>query len=526
MEIETKIVLIIDDGWGIAKAGPGNYIKQANTPNFDYYIRHYPHSKNKASGAAVGLPDGVQGNSEVGHLHIGAGRIIWQMYELINRRIKDKTFYSNKQLLKALNNAKINNSALHLIGLCSDEGVHAHINHLFAILKLAKQNKIKDIFIHFFADGRDVEEKSAKKYIEQIEQNGIGKIITICGRYYSMDRDNNWNRTKKAYDLLTKGVGHKSKNAIDAIEMAYRRGDKTDYYIKPIALDGFTPIKDNDTVIFFNFRTDRPRQLTKAFTSSVFNHFKRDTVLKTHFLTMSNYDKTFSCPHMFDEDPVKNNLGQVISNEKLKQLRLAETEKYAHVTYFFNSQIEKPNKGEDRVMISSPKVPSYDKKPEMSAKQIAKEAHKQINKKKYDFILINFANLDLVGHSAKKKAIIRAVEVVDVCTKFVVDAALKNGYTCIITADHGSAEEKLYPNGLPKPAHSSNPVNLIVVTNDRLIRQIKLRNGGQSDVAPTILEMMGIEIPYEMTGKSLIKNPSKLKRFLKIDEAKKRLRIN
>jgi 2,3-bisphosphoglycerate-independent phosphoglycerate mutase len=398
-------------------------------------------------------------------------------------------------------------SRLHLMGLCSDEGVHAHTDHLIALLELAKKKGLRDVQIHFFADGRDVAEKSAQKYVDIIEKAakriGVGRIGSIVGRYYAMDRDQNWDRTKEAYDMLTLGKGFKAKSASEAIEMAYKRGDKTDYYIQPTIIAGFEPIKEGDSVIFFNFRTDRPRQLTMCFIDNGFSRFKREAFPKVHFMSMTAYDQSFICPAAFREELVRHNLGQVLAENGLKQLRLAETEKYGHVTYFFNSQVEEPNEGEDRVMIPSAKVPSYDMKPEMSAYEIAAEAQKQIKTKKYDFMLINFANCDLVGHSAVKEAIIKAVEVVDSCTSKVVDAGVKSGYKVIITADHGSAEDKLYPDGNPKPAHSSNPVNFILVDPKLKTLNPKLRNGGQIDVAPTILKLMGLPIPKEMTGKPL-----------------------
>ena len=504
-----RVALIITDGWGVAKPGSGNYVSQARTPNMNRFLKEYPHALLKASGNAVGLPKGAQGNSEVGHLHMGAGRIVWQMYERINLSIKNKSFFKNKALLKAMNVK----GSLHIMGLCSDEGVHAHIDHLTALLKMAKKQKVKEVFIHFFADGRDVPEKSARKYVRMIESSmkrlDIGKIATVIGRFYSMDRDKNWNRTKKAYDMLVLGKGFKVKNVKEAIEKAYERGDKTDYYIQPTVIvdkneKPITTIKDKDSVIFFNFRTDRPRQLVKSFISKKFNRFRREFWPKVLFTTMTQYDKTFNCPFAFKEEKVKNKLSKLLAKNGLKQLRMAETEKYAHVTYFFNCQIEKPNKGEDRILIPSSKVPSYDMKPEMSAYEIAEEASRQISKKKYDFVLINFANCDLVGHSAVKKAIIKAVEVVDECTGKVVKTCLENDYIVIITADHGSAEDKLYPDGKPKPAHSTNPVNFIIVSNDEKLKKINLMKGGLKDVAPTILDLMNIKKPKEMTGKSLI----------------------
>ncbi len=493
--------------------GPGNYVLQANTPVFDYLIKNYPHTLNKASGEAVGLPPGTQGNSEVGHLHIGAGRRVWQPYEKINQAIENGSFFTNRALIKAVDFVKKNNSNLHLIGLCSDEGVHAHTDHLLALLKLSLKRKLSRVFIHFITDGRDVPEKSAAKYIKIIERvikiTGIGRIATVIGRYYAMDRDNNWGRTKKAYDLLTLGKGFLAKSAIEAIKKAYQRGDKTDYYIEPTVILGknekpISLIKNRDSVIFFNFRTDRPRQLTEAFIKKRFDKFKREIRPRVLFTTMMEYDKTFSCSFAFGEEVVKNNLGQVLAKHKLRQLRIAETEKYAHVTYFFNSQIERPNEGEKRILISSPKVSSYDQKPKMSAYKITAEAVKQIKKKEFDFILINFANCDLVGHSAVKKAIIKAVEVVDECMGRVVRVGLQNDYDLVITADHGSAEDKLYSDGRPKPSHSINPVNFIIVSNDKRLQKIKLEKGEQKDVAPTVLEIMEIKKPKEMRGESLI----------------------
>jgi len=502
--MKRRLILIIDDGWGIAPPGPGNYISQAKTPNFNNYLNSYPHTVNQAAGNAVGLPEGAQGNSEVGHLHIGAGRIVWQMYEMINRATKDKSFFKNKKLIEAIEFAKKKKSALHLMGLCSDEGVHAHTDHLIALLKMAKSHGLKEIYIHFFADGRDVPEKSAKKYVDMVEKVKIGKIASIVGRYYSMDRDTNWDRTKKAYDLLTLGIGFKAKTATEAVDMAYKRGDKTDYYIQPTIIEGFEPIKDNAAVIFFNFRTDRARQLSYAFFDKKFSKFERKAFPKIKFATMTPYDKSFEKIAAYQEEKIINNLGQILAKNSLKQLRLAETDKSGHVTFFFNSQVDKPFKGETRIIIPSSKVPSYDLKPEMSAYEIANEAVKQINSKKFDFIVMNFANCDLVGHSAIKDAIIKCVEVVDECTGKVVDAALKNDYIVIVTADHGSAEEKIYSDGKLCPAHSRNPVNFIIISNYLQLKKLKLRKGGQQDVAPTILEIMGLKKPKEMTGKSLI----------------------
>jgi len=505
-KIIKKLILVVMDGWGIAPSSPGNYITQAKTKNFNYFIKNFPNTINKAAEKAVGLPLGTQGNSEVGHLHIGAGRIILQMYEKINEAIKNKSFFENKTLVKAINFAKESDSSLHLVGLCSDGGVHSHLNHLFALLQMAKRRKVKKVFIHFIADGRDVPEKSAQKYIKIIEEKikkiGVGKIATVIGRYYAMDRDNNQNRIKKAYDLIMFSKGFKVKSASEAINLAYKRGDKTDYYIKPTLINNkekkpIAFIEKNDSLIFFNFRTDRLRQLVNKFLikASEFNLL---------IATLTEYKKTFTCHFGFKEDVIKNNLGQILENYKLKQLRIAETEKYAHVTYFFNSQIEDFFKNEERILIPSSKVSSYDKKPEMSAYEITDKLIKEIKKNKFDFILANLANCDLVGHSGIKKAIIKAVEVVDECVGKIIKFALDSNYTIILTADHGSAEDKLYPNGEIKPAHSINPVPFIVISNDEKLKKIKLVKGEQKDVAPTILDIMNIKKPKEMTGKSLI----------------------
>jgi 2,3-bisphosphoglycerate-independent phosphoglycerate mutase len=507
MKAKNPVILVVADGWGIAPPGRGNFISQAKTRFFSGLLAQYPNSRNDASGNAVGLPQGAQGNSEVGHLHMGAGRIVWQMYELINRSIMDGSFRENSALVRAMKQVK-KKGTLHLMGLCSDEGVHAHINHLTTLIEMASGAGLKDVAIHFFADGRDVAEKSAMKYVETIagacRSMGTGRIASIVGRYYSMDRDGNWDRTRQAYEMLTEGRGFTAKNAKEAVEAAYARGDRTDYYIQPTIVGEPALIKDGDSVLFFNFRTDRPRQLTMAFTQKDFSGFRRNIVPKVLYTTVSEYDKSYGLPFAFAEERVKNNLGEILSKKGLRQLRVAETEKYAHVTYFFNSQIEKPCKGEERMMVSSPKVPSYDEKPEMSAAEVAEKTSAKIREKSYDFILVNFANCDLVGHSAVKEAIIRAVEVVDACVGKVVETGLASGYTVIVTSDHGSAEDKLYPDGKPKPAHSCNPVPFIVASNDPKLKAVKLKNGGQKDVAPTILDIMGLKKPKEMTGKTLI----------------------
>jgi len=497
--------MIVLDGYGLRKQRKGNAVLLAKTPFLHSMLKVFPSTELNVSGENVGLPKGSQGNSEVGHLHLGAGRIVWQPLALINKKIEDKTFFKNKVLIKAINHAKKNNSSLHLIGLCSDAGVHASINHLHALLKLAKLKKFKKVFIHCILDGRDVPEKSAKKFIKKIlswtKKLKIGIIASIIGRYYAMDRDNNWNRTKKAFDLLVNGIGRKEENPLKAIENAYALGASTDYYVEPIILTEKGLIKDKDSIIFFNFRTDRARQLTKAFLLKKFSFFKRKKLKKIFFVSFTEYDKTIKCNIAFKQEKVKNNLAIVLAKNNLKQLRIAETEKYAHVTFFFNSQVEKPVKGEKRILIKSPKVKSYDLKPEMSALKITARVLKELNKN-YDFILINFANPDLVGHSGKIKAVIKALEVLDECVKKIKEKALKKDYCMIITADHGNAEEMLYPNGIVCPSHTTNKVPFVLIC---LNNKIKLRKGNAIDVAPTILELFGLKKPKEMTGKSLIR---------------------
>ena len=510
---KKKILLLVMDGWGIAPEGKGNCISIAKKPNFDYYSKNFPICKLGAAGNFVGLPDGSQGNSEVGHLHLGAGRIVWQPYELINRTIKDGGFFRNTAFLGAIRNCKEKKSALHLMGLCSDEGVHATTAHLSALLDLAKKENFTNVFVHFFADGRDVPEKSAMKYVGLIESKfkeiGFGKIASVVGRYYSMDRDNNWERTKEAYDLLVLGRGFRAKSSAEAIKMAYERGDKTDYYIQPTAIvdekgKPLATIKGNDSVIFFNFRVDRPKQLAHAFLDKEFMKFERETKPKTFFVTFAKYEESLKCKVAFGTKEIKDDLGGILAKAGYRQLRIAETEKYAHVTYFFNSQKEKPYPNEERVLIPSAKVKSYDLKPEMSAYEIADEAVKRIDSGKYDFILLNFANCDLVGHSAVLPAVVKAVEAVDECTGKVVRAALAKNFVCLLTADHGSAEDKLYGNGEPKPSHSTNPVNFIIVSNDEKLKSVKLKDGGLIDVAPTMLKIIGLKKPKEMAGESLI----------------------
>jgi 2,3-bisphosphoglycerate-independent phosphoglycerate mutase len=498
-----KVLLMILDGYGEGPAGKGNAAKLADTPFLDELRKKYPTTLLKSDSKAVGLPKGTQGGSEVGHFTMGAGRMVWQSLEEINRSIKNGGLFKMPALKKAVSNAKKNDSKLHIMGMISDEGVHSDINHLFALLKFAKSQGLKKVYIHAITDGRDVPERSVKKYIRMIQKQGFGKIATIVGRYYSMDRDTNWNRTQKAYDLYTLGKGVAEKNAIKAIDNAYKRGIETDYYLDPILLDKEGLIEKKDSVIFFNYRTDRARQITKAFVKKTFKDFKPKKRVNPYFVCFGPYSK--KAPVLFPTPIVKKNLGEIISNKNLKQLRIAETEKYAHVTYFFNSQLKDPFKKEKRILIPSPKCPSYADKPEMSAKKITKALLPEL-KKDYSLIVLNFANCDLVGHSGELKPAIKAVETVDKCAGKVIAKALKQGYDIILTADHGNIEKMLYKNGDPCPSHTLNPVICIYISNNPVGKSLrKGKTLGLRDIAPTILDILGVNKPKVMTGESLLK---------------------
>lgn len=524
MKPKRRVILIIRDGWGFSEHKKGNAVRNAKLPNNDYYEKNFPWTILKCSGNAVGEPAGTQGGSEPGHLTIGAGRIVWQPYEDISMKIRDGSFFHNPALMKAIDNCRKHDSDLHLMGIFSDQGVHGSVDHVYPLLKLAKKNGLTKVWVHAFLDGRDTPEKSAEEYIKEFNEKsrkiGVGKIASMVGRFYAMDRDTNWNRTKKAYFLLTKGTGIEEKDTLIAIKHAYEREEKsleegrdedtTDYYIRPIVIvrkhkEPLATIKNNDSIIFWNFRSDRARQLTYALTDTDFDEFRRGKRLNLTYVCMSRYDKGLTLPVAFPQHEVKRNIGEVIAENGMHQLRIAETEKYAHVTFFFNSQNEKPNKGEKRIMIHSSKVTSYDDKPEMSAYGITSAVLKEIRKRKYDFIAINFANGDLVGHSGKLDAGIKACETVDECSGKIVDLGLEKGYECIITADHGNVEVMFYPDGVVCPAHGTNPVPFFLISKDEKLRNVKLKKGkGIKDVAPTILEIMGIKKPREMTGKSLI----------------------
>lgn len=508
--MNKKVILVIRDGWGYSTNPYGNMIMKANVPNSDRYLREFPSATLKCFGNEVGNPEEMQGGSEVGHLTLGAGRIVWQPQELINQSIKRGDFFKNEALMKAIKNCQEKNSALHLAGLFSDAGVHSDIKQLFALMELAKKEGLNEVFIHLVLDGRDVPEKSAKKYVEQLNNKiteiGIGKIASISGRYYAMDRDTNWDRTVEARDLWTLGKGIESNDPLNAIDEAYARGDETDYYVKPIVVkENDQPVgllKDEDSMIWFNFRTDRSRQITAMFTGQEMCPKEFASKVRPFWVCMSRYDDAWDLPVAYLPEEVKNNLTQVLANNNKNQLRVAETEKYAHVTFFFNSQVEEAVKGEDRIMVPSPKVPSYDLQPEMSAPGVCEKVLENIGK--YDFILVNFANPDLVGHSGKFPAIKKACEVVDELVGKITDKAIENDYYVIVGADHGNAEHKLYENGEVDVSHGFNPVKYSLVAKKEDLENIKLHDGGLKDVAPTILELMGIEKPTEMTGESLI----------------------
>ncbi len=499
--MKKPVLLMILDGWGLRKEARYNAPKTAHTPNMDMLWKSWPHSRLKASGKDVGVPAGFQGNSEVGHLNIGAGRIVFQSIEHINQAIRDKSFFKNKAYLAAIKNCKKNDSTLHLMGLVQREGVHAMSDHLVALVKLAKMHGLKDVCIHAFTDGRDSPAKSAGKHIgfvqKELDRLETGKIVSVMGRFYSMDRDNRWNRIKIAYDCLMHGKGKKVKSWKEALSSSYQEGD-TDEFIKPRIIGDFKGISKDDSVIHFNYRLDRPRELTMAMVEPGFNHFKTRKKQFIYVCTTYYYkDVDKRALVAFQNVSMKNILGEVILKSGLKQLRIAETEKYAHVTFFFNSLIDKPFKGEDRILIHSPRdVKTYDLKPEMSAPEICEALLKELGK--HDVIILNFANGDMVGHTGVYSAAKKAVEAVDTCIGKIIPKILEKKGKAIIIADHGNCEEMF---GIRKTSHTLNPVPCILVGT----KGAKLRDGRLADVAPTILDLLDIKKPKEMTGTSLIK---------------------
>ena len=510
---KKPVVLMVLDGYGLSDKTEGNAIALANTPVMDKLMKECPFVQGAASGLAVGLPDGQMGNSEVGHMNIGAGRIIYQDLTRITKAINDGDFFKNEVLLQAMDNCKKNDSALHLWGLLSDGGVHSHIEHLYGLLEMAKKNGLQNVYVHAFLDGRDTPPVSGKSYIEQLQNKmdeiGVGKIASLSGRYYAMDRDNNWDRVEKAYDALTAGEGVQAENAVKAMEDSYAK-DVTDEFVLPTVItENGAPVatvKANDSVIFFNFRPDRAREMTRAFCDDKFTGFERKTgFLPLTFVCFKDYDETIPNKLVaFQKEDIKNTFGEYIAKCGKKQLRLAETEKYAHVTFFFNGGVEEPNVDEARLLVNSPKdVATYDLKPEMSAPEVGMDLVEAIKSDKYDVIVINFANPDMVGHTGVIPAAVKAVERVDSLVGDAVNAVKEVGGVLFICADHGNAEKMIdYETGKPHTAHTTNPVPFILVNADA---SMKLREGGcLADIAPTLLELMGLEQPAEMTGKSLI----------------------
>ncbi|MDR1860377.1 MAG: 2,3-bisphosphoglycerate-independent phosphoglycerate mutase [Bacteroidales bacterium] len=504
-----KTLLMILDGWGIGDGSHRDVIATAPTPFLDSLMAEYPHSKLLTSGENVGLPDGQMGNSEVGHLNIGAGRVVYQDLVKINIACRNNTILENPEIKRAYSYARDNGKQVHCLGLVSDGGVHSSMEHLFKLTEIAKLYGLSKSFVHCFMDGRDTDPKSGAGFIAQLEEHlktTGGKIASIVGRYYAMDRDKRWERVKEAYDLLVKGVGRPASNMVTAMQEAYADDPRGDEFIKPIVhIENGKPvavIEEGDVVIFFNFRNDRAKELTIVLTQQDMPEAGMTTVPNLQYFCMTPYDAAFKGLHiLFDKDNVNNTLGEYIASLGLKQLHIAETEKYAHVTFFFNGGRETPFAGEDRILVPSPKVATYDLKPEMSAYEVKDRLTEAIATQKYDFIVVNFANGDMVGHTGVYEAIYKAVEAVDSCVKAVVEAARINDYSVLIIADHGNADNAENPDGTPNTAHSLNPVPCIYVSANR---NAKLHDGVLADVAPTLLTEMGVPVPKEMTGKNLI----------------------
>ena len=504
--MKKPVALIILDGFGCNPSDYGNAITAAKTPNLDKIFSTCPNTKIGASGMDVGLPDGQMGNSEVGHTNIGAGRIVYQELTRITKSIKDGDFFDNEAFANAVANCKKNNSALHMIGLLSDGGVHSHIEHLFGLLELAKKAGLTKVYVHCFMDGRDVPPTSGKSFIEQLEAKmkeiGIGKIASVMGRYYAMDRDNRWDRVEKGYSAMVLGEGNYNENAVEIMENSYAE-KVTDEFIVPTVCCKDGRISTNDSVIFFNFRPDRAREITRTFVDDNFSGFARKNgFFPLYYVCMTQYDVTMpNVDVAFKPTSLTNTFGEYISKNGLSQLRIAETEKYAHVTFFFNGGVEAPFENEDRALINSPKVATYDLQPEMSAYLVADEAVSRINSGKYDVIILNYANCDMVGHTGVFEAAVKAVEAVDTCVGKTVDAILAQGGVALITADHGNADKMYEDDGSPFTAHTTNLVPLVVVGMD-----CELREGGVlADLSPTMLKILELPQPKEMTGTSIIK---------------------
>ena len=503
---------MILDGWGISPSSAHNAVALARTPNLSAYLADYPHVPVQTSGMAVGLPDGQMGNSEVGHLNIGAGRIVYQDLTRISKAIMDGDFFSNQALLECVRSTKAAGGRLHLAGLLSDGGVHSHNSHLYALLDLAGREGITDVFIHCLMDGRDTPPQSGIEYLalleEEISRIGVGKIATVSGRYYAMDRDNRWDRVEKAYNAIVHGLGELAATSAGAIRQSYDAKIYDEFVVPTVICEQGAPVGqmlDGDGCVFFNFRSDRAREITRALALDECDGFPRGSRPQlSGYVCMTEYDATFGLPIAYGPEELRNILGGILADQGLKQLRIAETEKYAHVTFFFNGGVEVPFSGEDRALVPSPAdVATYDLKPEMSAWQVTEKLLKLIGRNEYDVIILNFANCDMVGHTGVEEAAIKAVEAVDSCAGRVVDLVRKQGGTVLITADHGNAEQMCDGNGEPFTAHTTNPVWFIMVDDAR--RDAVLRDGGRlADIAPTMLDIIGIPKPLEMTGESLI----------------------
>ena len=499
---KTPTTLIIMDGFGLANASDDNAVSLAQTPVLDRLFREYANTTLSASGLDVGLPDGQMGNSEVGHTNIGGGRVVFQDLPRISRAIDDGSFFKNEAYNKAMDNCLKNGSSLHLYGLLSDGGVHSHIQHLFALLQMAKDKGLEKVYVHCFLDGRDVSPTSGKSFVQELcdkcAEIGVGKIATVMGRYYAMDRDKRWERVQMAYDAMVYGEGIHNADPVDAVAKSYANG-VTDEFVEPVVCDSEGTIGDNDSVIFFNFRPDRAREITRAIVDPEFDGFQRE-FFPTTYVCNTEYDA--SMPNVLVAWPrvaVKNGLGEYLSSMGMTQLRIAETEKYAHVTFFFNGGVEKQYPGEDRVLVPSPKVATYDLQPEMSAFEVCDKCVERIESGAYDVIILNFANCDMVGHTGVLEAAVKAVETVDTCVGKVVEATLKMGGIAMITADHGNAEDMKQEDGSPMTAHTTNPVPFILCGAGS-----ELRTGRLADIAPTILDVLGLACPPEMDGRTLI----------------------
>lgn len=503
--MSERVLLCILDGWGISKDTKYNAVYQAQTPNYDNFMKNMSNTTIHADGLNVGLPEGQMGNSEVGHLNIGAGRIVYQELTRINKEIKDGDFFKNEEILNAISHVKKNSSSLHIYGLVSSGGVHSAMNHLEALIQMAAENGLKDVYVHAFLDGRDTPPKSAEIFLNEIEETlkkyNLPPIASIIGRYWAMDRDKRWERIERAYNCLVLGEGNKAASSNEAIENSYAN-DKTDEFVEPVAIGG-KRISDNDAVIFYNYRPDRAREITRAIAFKDFDGFNRKKVLDNlYYVCMTQYDETFGLPVAFKPQKLVNILGQVLDNNNIKQFRTAETEKYAHITFFFNGGVEEPNKLETRKLVASPKVATYDLKPEMSAYEVCDNVLKALDEKEYGFILVNFANPDMVGHTGVMDAAVKACHAVDECVGKIAEKALQNNVKMIITADHGNAEwmynEETHA---PQTAHTTNIVPFIIV--DKQKYNLK-ETGALCDIAPTILDLMSIKQPEEMTGHSMI----------------------